>query len=377
MAEQSSVRFWLVVALAWGLASYWVLFVRDWPGWQQLKGWRAPKRGRRRPKLYRKPKPFAGLTRKPVCAQCAAAEAAEQGRVSREPPPKIERGRGRRPEVDTSRQFCPYEECTYYGWLNRGNVIANGHPNSGRWRQLQCVVCGRYFQETVGTMFYGSSASTEDIIRALVALCEGVSPRKVARIFGVDKDTVLSWLAVVSGHAEAVLGYVMHELELEQVQMDELYALLREVREEGEKRRSCWVWAAVDPASKLLLAVEVGERSAKTAQRLVHGVAGVLAAGVVPLFLTDQFAAYGRALLTHFGHWVEQKSEQSGRVLRRWVPDERLAYAQVKKRRVRRRIVDVARRVVYGTPDGVQGVLSKVGQKINTAFIERVNRTLR
>jgi hypothetical protein len=59
------------------------------------------------------------------------------------------------------------------------------------------------------------------------------------------------------------------------------------------------------------------------------------------------------------------------------VPDERLRYAQVKKRRVRRRIVDVVRRVVYGTPDGVQGVLGKVGQKINTAFIERVNRTLR
>jgi IS1 family transposase len=196
-----------------------------------------------------------------------------------------------------------------------------------------------------------------------------------------------------SAHSEAVLGYVMYELHLEQacpelvegVQMDELYALLRDVSEEGKGRRWCWVWAAIAPASKLLLAVEVGDRSLETAQRLVHGVVSVLAPGVAPLFLTDQFAAYGRALLTHpssssgqvFGHWVEKVSEKSGRVLRRWVPDEQLRYAQVKKRRARRKIVEVTRQVVYGAGEAVQAVLAEAGYKINTAFIERVNRTLR
>lgn len=46
------------------------------------------------------------------------------------------------------------------------------------------------------------------------------------------------------------------------------------------------------------------------------------------MFLTDQLAAYGKALLTHFGHWVEKVSEKSGRILRRWMPVERLRYAQ-------------------------------------------------
>jgi len=159
----------------------------------------------------------------------------------------------------------------------------------------------------------------------------------VARIFDVDKDTVLSWLVAASAHAGTVLGYVIHELYLEQVQMDELYALLRDVSEKG--RRKCWVWAAIDPISKLILAIEVGARSLEMAQRLVHSAASVLAPGVVPLFVTDQLAAYAKALLTHFGCWVEKTSEQSGRVLRRWMPDEQL--------------------------------------RINTAFIERANRTLR
>jgi hypothetical protein len=86
----------------------------------------------------------------------------------------------------------------------------------------------------------------------------------VARIFQVDKDTVWNWLVSASAHAEAVLEYVIDELHLEQVQMDELYALLRDVREEGQGRGKCWVWAAIDPVSKLLLAIEVGDRSLET-----------------------------------------------------------------------------------------------------------------
>jgi IS1 family transposase len=375
MTEQSVIQVLLLVVLVWYLAVWWCLVVRDWAGWEHLRWWKKPKRRKRRPRAYKRPKPFEGLTRKPVCAACAAEEEREGEGVPREAPPKIERERGRRPEIDTSGQFCPAEECVYYGWLDRGNIVSNGHPGGGPWRQLHCVECGKYFQETLGTIFYGSSVPAEDIIRVILALSEGVSPRKVGRIFGVDKDTVLRWLVAASAHSEGVLGYVM----------DELYALLRDVNEEGKGRRRCWVWAAIDPMSKLLLAVEVGDRGLEMAQRLVHGVVSVLAPGVVPLFLTDQFAAYGRALLTHpstssgqvFGHWVEKVSEKSGRVLRRWVPDDQLCYAQVKKRRARRKIVEVTRLVVYGARDAVEVALTEAGHKINTAFIERVNRTWR
>ena len=265
----------------------------------------------------------------------------------------------------------------YHGWLDRGNIVSNGHPGGGPWWQLHCVVCGKYFQETIGTVFYGSSVAAADIMRAIALLCEGVSPRKVARVYGVDKDTVLRWLMEGAVHSEAVLGYMLHDLHLAEVQMDELYALLSEMgNEEGERGR-CWVWAAIDPISKLVLALEVGDRSLAMAQRLVHGVVSVLAPGVVPLFVTDQLAAYTKALLTHFGCWVEKTSERSGRVLRRWVPDERLRYAQVRKRRVRHKIVAVSTQVVFGTSEAIHSTLKALGQRINTAFIERVNRTIR
>jgi hypothetical protein len=101
------------------------------------------------------------------------------------------------------------------------------------------------------------------------------------------------------------------------------------------------------------------------AQQLVHAVVGVLAPGVVPLFLADQLAAYGKALLAHFGWWVERVSEKSGCILHRWMPDERLRYAQVKKRRRRRKIVAVATQVVFGTKEAVRTALRAVGYRIN------------
>jgi hypothetical protein len=95
------------------------------------------------------------------------------------------------------------------------------------------------------------------------------------------------------------------------------------------------------------------------------------------MFLTEQLTAYGKALLAHLGCWVERVSEKSGRTLRHWMPVERLRHAQVEKKRRRRKIVTVTTRVVFGTKEAVTSALAKVGHKINTAFIERLNRTLR
>jgi hypothetical protein len=133
----------------------------------------------------------------------------------------------------------------------------------------------------------------------------------VARIFEVDKDTVFGWLVEAAAHSEAVIGYMMHNLHLTQVQMDESYALLNGMRGEEEGRSCCWVWVATDPLSKLLLAIEVGDRSLDMARQLVHAVVGVLVPGIVPLFLTDQLAAYGKSLLTPCGCWVERVGEKS------------------------------------------------------------------
>ena len=384
MALRHTIRLVLLAVLVWRIAVYWDLFLRDWAGWKKLR--RRKRRRKRRGKWYKKAKPFAGLTRKPVCALCEQGESEIGEAPSEGPPPRIEHKRGAKRRVDTANHFCPNKACRYYGWLGLGNIVANGHPSGGRWRQLKCEVCGKYFQETKGTVFYRSSVPAEKILYGIASLCEGVGIGPVARIYGVDVNTVFGWLGEASGHVKAVSRYMLHELHVTQVQLDELYVLLGGKKEKSEaeertsrreKRRHCWLWGAIDAESKLLMAVEIGDRSLETAQRVVHTVVSVLAAGVVPLFVSDQLAAYGKALLTHYGEWVEQRQEGKRRRKRRWMPLPALRYVQVVKRRTRRRLVAVTQRVVYGTWESVRETLRAVGQRVNTSFIERVNRTLR
>jgi hypothetical protein len=69
-----------------------------------------------------------------------------------------------------------------------------------------------------------------------------------------------------------------------------------------------WVWVAIAPVPKLLVALDVGERTQAMAQRVVHHVAQVLAPDCAPLLLTDGVQEYLTALLTHYGQWVQPKT---------------------------------------------------------------------
>jgi hypothetical protein len=59
------------------------------------------------------------------------------------------------------------------------------------------------------------------------------------------------------------------------------------------------------------------------------------------------------------------------------MPLPQLLYAQVVKTVRRRRLVAVQHRVVFGTLERVKHVLAACGWQINTAFVERLNLTIR
>jgi hypothetical protein len=105
----------------------------------------------------------------------------------------------------------------------------------------------------------------------------------------------------------------------------------------------------------------------------------VLAPGCVPLFLTDGFTEYATALLTHYGQWVQppRRQVQGPAPKPRWTPLPALLSAQAVKTVRRRRLVDVTHRVVFGSLEAVQQVLAACGWQSNTAFVERLNLSLR
>jgi len=207
-------------------------------------------------------------------------------------------------------------------------------------------------------------------------------------IFEADPNTVLGWLVEAPEHLEAFSHYFLHDLHVEQVQMDELFALLSAVKDgkvsESQAikrlaRSPHWVWVAMDPVCKLILAVDVGERTLAMAQRLIHQVTQVLALDCAPLFLTDGFRAYRTALVTHDGQWMQPEcgQAQGPQPKPRWMPLPGLLYAQVVQSYRRRRIVGVTHRVVFGTGEVIKLILAKRGWKINTSFVERLNLDVR
>jgi len=290
--------------------------------------------------------------------------------------------------VDTSRHFCPHTACDYRGWLGLNNLRANGHPNGGPWRQFHCLSCNGFFPEHHGTIFHGKQAEVDLIVRVLACLAEGLGIRATARVFEVEANTVLHWLVEAAEQLRAFSAYFLCDLHLQQLQLDELYAVLRALKagaisdDEAIKRleRSpYWVWTAMDPTSKLLVVVEVGCRTLAMAQRVVHQVSQVLAPNCVPLVLTDGLKDYATALLTHFGYWMhpERRQDKGPRPKPRWMPLPALLYAHVVKSYRRRRLVGVTHRVVFGTRLAIEQSLAKCGWTINTAFVERLNLDLR
>jgi hypothetical protein len=326
------------------------------------------------------PKLFEGLTIKPHCDAWAASSAPHPQAPS-VPPPHIVMMRGRRRHVDPSRHVCPNPDCVSRGWVGWGHLRAHGPPHGGPWRQLLCVVCRGYFLETLGTLLHGKRAAVDLIVRILACLAEGLGIRGTARVFEVDPNTVLQWLVEAAEQLRAFSQHFLHDVRVRQVQLDELFALLSAVKAgdvspadaiERLERSPQWVWVAMDPESKLLLAIDVGPRTLAMAQHFVHHVVQLLAPDCAPLFLTDGLREYLTALLTHYGQWVQPPRRQATGPWPkpRWMPRPQLLYAQVVKTVRRRRLVRVQHRVVFGTLEAVNAVLAPLGCQINTAFIE-------
>src|SRR3989442_5573030 len=259
---------------------------------------------RRRPN---KPTPFAGLTQKPHCARCEH-DTAHPTALAGVPPEPVPPTHRRPRTVDTSRHFCPHRGCRYRGWLGLGNLRANGHPSGGPWRQFQCTSCQGYFPEHHGTIFHGKQAAVELIVHALACLAEGLGIRATARVFEVDPNTVLHWLVEAAEQLKAFSSYFLCDVHVQQVQLDALYAMLSAATDAqlraGRARRRLtrspqWVWTAIDPQSKLLLAITIGPRTQAMAQQVLHQVARRLAPDRMPLFLTDGHQDYFTAILAH------------------------------------------------------------------------------
>lgn len=143
-----------------------------------------------------------------------------------------------------------------------------------------------------------------------------------------------------------------------------------------------WIWTAIALPSRLRITSYLSqERSEVSATTFIQQIRA-RSDGQAPFFTSDKLPAYVTALVANYST-VEPPPEKRGRGRPRRTPrrrvDEQLRYAQVDKRRQGGRVVEVRRRIIFGTEGDINVILkaSGCGSQINTAYVERNNLTMR
>lgn len=137
---------------------------------------------------------------------------------------------------------------------------------------------------------------------------------------------------------------------------------------------------AIKPNTRLFLSHHEGKRTAEYCIEFFNDIEWRRAIdSPIPVFTSDNWDPFEEGLLCVYGFLETPPYCGIGRkpdpIL---VPYPNLKYAKVCKKRKNGRIIEVVQRIVYGGPIEVMKLLGvDSGGKINTAYIERLNLTIR
>ena len=257
---------------------------------------------------------------------------------------------------------CPKSDC---GASDRIGV------HSHTKRQYICHACGKTFAETTGTMLYDLKHPAWLILLVLALLAYGCPIPAIVMAFGLDERTVAAWQLKAGRHAKQVQQDVVCQgnVDLGQVQADELYT--------KTQVGAVWIATAMTVFSRLWIwGVIAWERDERLIDQVVAQVRAAAQWGRPILWAVDGFRAYPKAILKVF-----RDPLYTGKVGRpRLVVWDDLHIVQVIKQRVGKRLISVTRRVAYGCLEQAEELMQAsqvLLGTINTAYIERLNATLR
>jgi IS1 family transposase len=280
--------------------------------------------------------------------------------------------RGAPKRIATDGFACPNPACDYFRLTDAEVHALVGDGRHGTYERIQtfrCQACGVTFSARRDTPLYRLKTSPQRIGEVLTALSEGLDIAAAERVFGHRHATITTWLTRAGAHGATLHDRCFRNLSLLHLQLDELRTRLR------SRAHVLWLWVAIDPITKIIPVVHLGSRTQASAHVVVHALQQRLALDCLPVFTSDGLNHYFYALTAHFGDWVGD----IGRRARQWQVAPDLIYGQVKKIYRCRRLVRVSYQMRCGTQTDLTAVLQGLGLSgtLNTAFVERVNLTIR
>lgn len=202
-------------------------------------------------------------------------------------------------------------------------------------------------------------------------LSYGCPVQAIVQVFGLDERTVALWRDRAGQQCQRVQQTVVQQglLTLTHVQADE-------IRVKG-KKGIMWMGLAIEVSARLWLAgvVQV-RRDHVLADRLLQQVRRCACGASQLLICVDGWASYPNAILRAFVEHVNEGIHTGKHQMQVW---SQLLIGQVIKTQKKHRLVSVKHTLLRGDEQGLEQCLeqSRGGSQINTAYIERLNGTVR
>ena len=243
--------------------------------------------------------------------------------------------------------------------------------HSMKERRYICHACGKTFAETTGTPLFGLKHPLWMVTTVLALLACGCPVPAIVFAFGLDERTVADWQSKAGAHAKTLQQQLVCQgtVDVGQVQADELYT--------KTQAGPVWIATALTVFSRLWLWGAIGwERDTTLVEPVIAQVRAAAQPGQPILFAVDGFKAYVTCILKVFRDPLH--TGKRGRP--RLVVWEDLQIVQVVKHRIAKRLVSITRRLAHGSLAQAEALMQatqvEIG-RINTAYIERLNATLR
>jgi IS1 family transposase len=289
-----------------------------------------------------------------------------------EPWSEVRSLRGRKKTIFTQGHACNNPKCVYFHIMDERIHALVGYGSHGKHEKVQdlmCQACGKKFTVRRDTVLYRLKTHSEKVVQALALMAEGVDISTLERVMGIGEGTLRTWLTRAGMHAERLHGVFFQELIFCHIQLDELWANVR------HKAHEVWLWVAMEAMTKVMPVMKLGPRTLDMAMGVIHELRQCMPSGCTPIFSSDGLKLYFYALTAHFGYWA--LGEGMGKPI--WEITAGFLYAQVKKIHRRRRLVKVEHLMLCGEREKMSTGLKALGLsgKINTAFVERLNLTIR
>jgi IS1 family transposase len=208
-------------------------------------------------------------------------------------------------------------------------------------------------------------------MKAIILLAYGCPPQAIVHAFGVDERTVADWQRRAGKHCQQV-----HETLVQHGNVQTQHVQADEIRVKGRKMIA-WMGLAMEASTRLWLAGVVSVSRDKTlADRLLQQVRACCQAVQALLICTDGWNAYPKSILRAFRENVKKTPGRGRACLEVW---PQLCIATVIKRTQKKRVVEVTRKLSWGTLEQAETLLKRTlgCQQFNTSLIERFNGTMR